>query len=55
MEDPLQREAVAERIYDLVVDFWEDCCEALDRIQQKVQQPTVAGRIAQLSSMMSNN
>lgn len=55
MEDPFQREMVGVRIYDLVIDFWEESCEALDRILQKVHLPSVAGRLAQLSSMMSTN
>jgi hypothetical protein len=48
------REYLGERLFDLFVDFWDDCWEDLDRIQEKVSFKPVQDRATYLFKLNSN-
>ena len=55
MEEEISRDLIGDRLYDLVIDFWEETCDNMDRVQEKTTFKPALARIDVLVSMMSNN
>ena len=51
MNDEIMRDYIGERIFDLTVDFWEDCWENLDKLVEKVSFNPILPKIAYLHKM----
>jgi hypothetical protein len=51
MVDEVMRDLSGERIFDLIMDFWEDCCECLDRLEKHMTYKPVYERTTFLFKM----
>lgn len=48
------REFLAERLFDLMVDFWDDCWEYLDRLHEKMSYKSAQDRTSYLFKLNTN-
>lgn len=45
------RAVIGERIIDLVIDFWEDCYDSLDKIKEKIGYKPIVERFNHIHNL----